>query len=864
MDPSYTRLLPADDPERLYYEEVRELFGGDDVLLLALISEEDIYRPEILDRVGRITRALEAHEGVERVISLATARDIRSTAGELRVVEFLEEAHDTEGQLARLRAQVANNPVFAEVLVSEDARATAIIVELLDTDDRIIVEQGIDTALLELARAEPGEGRIALTGGPHMRAAWTRGLETDLSRVIPLDLVLVLAIAWLVLRTLASVVVPLLTLLAALIWALGVLAWWGLELNPITVVVLPLVLVVGFAYVIHIISASSEVPGVGRERVERALVQVGLPVVLTAATTAAGFLALLASPLGAIREFGAFCALGIATTLVASLTLAPALQVLLDRGGERTPRAPMGEALLERLGQFDLRHRRGILAMGALVVCLSVWGATRLEVTTGLVTNLPEDHATRLDFQAVDERLQGAGLFSVVVEAGEAGAFQEPANLRRLEEIQTWLEEQPEISTTTSLADYVKLLHRGFLEDDPSALRIPDERALVSQLLLLGPAEDLEEYADFEYRTAHILVRSSVTDSKAIGALARRVRERLLELPRGLEGQVTGNIVLFSHALDLVAAGQATSLAWAFGMIFVILSVVFASVRMGAIALVPNALPIVVYYGAMGFSGTPLNLTTGVVACLVLGIAVDDTTHYMLNFNAEARRGGGESRGLVAALHRVGRPVTITSVALCLGFLVVGTAQMRSIAQFGVFASLTLAVAWIADLTFTPALSARMRIVTLWDLLTLDLGSEPHRTLPLFAGLRRDQAKIAALMMSVVRVKQGDHLMRLGDPGGELFVVLEGELAVSYPGAQGPTELRRLTRGDVVGEVGAFGRERSADVTATQAARLLSLSPADLARLRRRHPRIAAQVNENLIRVLSDRIVDLTERAART
>ncbi|MHC4342875.1 MAG: efflux RND transporter permease subunit, partial [Planctomycetota bacterium] len=454
----------------------------------------------------------------------------------------------------------------------------------------------------------------------------------------------------------------------------------------------------------------------------------------------------------------------------------------------------------------------------------------------------------------------GPTQITVVLEADYRDAWKEPANLALLEELQGWLEAQPEIEISTSIVDYVKLIHRGFNENDPEFYRIPDSRRMVAQLLFFGGSDEIERFVDLDYRVAAALVRASAVDSVVIAALVDRIEERLAELPDHVVGRVTGNTVLLTSTIDDIAHGQAVSLSTAFFVIFVILSFLFTSFRVGFIALIPNALPVLVYFGALGLGGIRLNATTAVIGCLVLGIAVDDTIHFFARFNTAAKERADESAGVREALMHVGRPVTYTSVALVLGFSTLLFSSLKNQAEFGALAAFTLATAWLVDMTFTPAIAARLKVVTIWDVLSLDLGDEPQKAIPLFHGLSKHQARMAALMTDIIERPAGHRLIEVGQKSDGIYVVIDGAL-VSYVEKDGRrVELNRHGRGDTLGEVGLFQGERTANVDCETPARLVYFETDDIHRLRRRYPRIAAQVLHNLSQILAGRLAAATTR----
>jgi hypothetical protein len=465
----------------------------------------------------------------------------------------------------------------------------------------------------------------------------------------------------------------------------------------------------------------------------------------------------------------------------------------------------------------------------------------------------------RVDFEAVNEHLEGSDAVYVVVEASQSDAFKQPENLALIEELQLWLEEQPNIGGTTSIVDYVKLIHRGYM-GDTDELVIPASRKLVAQLMFFGSNDEMESFVDSRWQMVSVLVRSRAIDSADVTELVDRIEAHLATLPGHLTGRVTGNGVLINKTSDVIALGQAVSLALAFVVIYAVLCLLFTSFRVGFLALVPNMLPVLVYFGTLGLTGVTLNTTTGLVACLVLGIAVDDTIHFLARFNSAAKRLGDVAKGVVEALVTVGRPVTYTSIALCIGFLAIATSTLQNQKEFGYLAAFTLGVAWLTDVIFTPALAVRMRVVTLWDMLTLDLGEDPHRTIPLLEGLTLRQARIAALMTRVQEYVAGSTLWKVDDPGDWMYVVVHGELVAIVPGKNGVERLP-LRRGDVVGEIGLFHGARSADVEVTQDCMLMRLTQENLAHLQKRYPRIGAQIYRNLNHVLADRMARSTARA---
>ena len=871
IDSSTDSMLPKHDEGRVYFERIKSLLDSGETTLVAL-SSDDVFTAESLQRIQAISERLEGLEQVERVSSLSTALNIRGEDGSLLIEPFFEDVPEDAAGLADLRRRALSDPIYAGNLVSKDGRVSVIAVTLLDLPEKEIQDSGIDERIQRIAKEEKGNLEVWVAGGAHVKAEMHRLMLRDLGVTTPLSVLVMSLVAFLSFRTVRGVLIPLLTAGISILITMSFVAVVFEQLNQITIAAPPIMLVVGFAYSIHVLSAYYDAIRLGSESSEHpttpaevAISEVATPVLFTGITTAAGFFSLMTSPLEAIVQFGAFCGVGVMVTVVVTLTFAPALlQVLAvpKKVSERKGKDVL-DALFEDIARFDLQNGRGILIAGAIVAVVAFAGMFLIEVGTDMVSNFKRDNVVRSDFESVNDHLEGANAFNVIIETTAESAFKEPANLRVLEKLQAWLAEQPEIGGSTSLADYVKVIHQGLQDGSKEEWRIPDSRELVSQLLVVGANDEITTFVDFDYQVANVVVRTTAMDSAAIMRLVERIEVYLESVPSHLRTAVTGNTVLLGRTMDDIAVGQALSLGTAFVIIFAILSLMFMSVRSGFVALIPNVLPVLIYFGVLGWSGITLNTTTGLVACLVLGIAVDDTIHLMAHFNAASKRYADQTRGIVEAICVVGRPVTYTTVALCLGFSCLMLSSMKSQIEFGMLAAFTLAVAWVVDLTFTPALASRMRVVTIWDVLTLDLGEAPHLSIPLFRGLRPYQARIVALMTSVRSVDAAAQLFKTGDFGDRLYVVLDGELLATSNRDGREVPLVTMKRGDVVGEIAPyFQGRRTANVHATADTRLLGLTNENLERLCRRYPRIGARIYANLNEVIATRLVSMTSRVA--
>jgi predicted RND superfamily exporter protein len=710
------KILPADGEDREAYARFRELFGNYEMLFVG-VAGADVFTAEGLERIRRLTRRFEDIDGVRRVLSLSNAPAVRSDGEGVRISSAFDEVPRAEAELARVRERILADPMYAGNLVSPDGQATALLVYPAEMSEREFRERGIDQEVERIAREEVGEAaRVLVAGNPPLKATTGRLIQTDVALLMPLSFVFMGLIAAYSFRSLPGVVVPLACIGLSLVWTTGTMVVAGRNLNLITFIVPILINTLGFAYSCHVVSAHDEQLAAGRsgrEAASRAVRGVAFPIFLTAATTAAGFLSLCLSRLPAIREFGAFCVVATVASLTAAITFAPALLAVIAKR-PRPPRAQRRENAIVRMAprfaDFDLRHPEALIGGGALVLVLALVGVTQIVVSTSFVANLKPDHPLRRSSEAFDEELGGSTTFHVYLEGGSPDFFQDPVWLGELQSLQRWLDDQDEVSKTTSLADYLMVINRAFHDGDPAKFAIPESERAITQLLTFFWTDGLSDLADSTYQAAHILVRAPAINSQGINGFVDRVERRLATLPEPIVGKITGDTVLIGRTMDEIAWGQALTLSSAVLIIYAILFLYFRSARTAFLALIPNTLPVTVYFGVLGLTGVTLNIITSLVACVVLGIAVDDTIHFIVHYRTQMAKLRNPDAAAKAALRAVIRPVTSTTLALCVGFLAFAGSGLRHQVEFALLSTSMLAFAWLVDMTFTPALCVRMGI----------------------------------------------------------------------------------------------------------------------------------------------------------
>lgn len=863
VDSSIENLLPAHDPERLYYEDVRKQFGSEEILVIGVFAD-DVFAPDTLARIDRLCEGLAAIDGVEEVLSLTTARGVEVVDDVLQVGRLMRELPATPEAAAAFRARAMANPLYRGNLVSADGRAAGISIVFEPMSDEEFARRGIEDRVRALVAGFDGPERLAVTGLPTLKVNGARLMEQDTRTFTPLALVLVVVVLTVMFRTVRGVLLPLTSLVLGVVWTDAAMVLTGSAITMGTLVLNPLLMVIGIASAIHLVSQyywelrpERDVRAV----VDATLQHVQVPIAIASLTTMIGFATLIFTPIPAIRDLGVYSVVGIVVILAASVTVVPACLLLLPRPRRlehRHTRDRRVVRVLQRISTYSISHSRVILLVTGVLLLASGWGILRIRIDTNYLTFFDPRSEIRRDNALISEQLAGTQPVYVVVEGGKPGAVTRVETLAAIRDLQTYIRNQRGVDTTMSLADYVRLVRRAL---NPQARgELPREQDEVDQLMVLVDPQDLRAVASPDYSRANIIVRTRLAGSREVAdfveGVERYARERFAP---DVRVRCTGTVVLLNRSADVLVYGQVAGLWQELTVLLLLLSGMFLSVRVGILALIPNVIPTVALFGIMGWSGIPLNVSTCTIAAIAIGIAIDDTIHLLSAFNAELRRSGDQERAIAHAIQSAGQAAVFIAAALAAGFFIVCLSNFQPVQHFGLLSGVTIGIALVTELFFTPALLATRKIVTLWDVLFLKLGRDPQKEIPLLAGMRPFQAKIVVLMGHLAAAPRGALITRRGERKAELYVLLSGRVEVKRPDDGVP--ILSLERGAVIGEMGLVRHQpRSADVEAVEDTEYLVLDERFLNRLRRQYPRIAATVFLNLTRILSDRLERTTDQ----
>ncbi len=722
VDPASEPLINPADPGIAVYERAIRDFGHDD-LYIVVMESEDTFARENLEALHRLTHRLRGLPGVASVQSLARVLSVEhdTATDTLRIRNLMDRVPKDAEAIERLRRRALGDPIYRKVLLSPDARATALNISFQPMTDGDFVERDLDGSIASLLAEETNATRrFHVAGRPHVRARAYHQMVGDIIRLIPIAVAVAALTMGLMTGSIFGVLIPLGSCSMSTLWVFGAMAALGIDVNLITLVLGSLMICIGSVYGVHVYArferlageeSSHEAPALACLRYTR------MPVLMAGTTTGIGFAALLLADIPATNELGLFSMLGVASVTLLSLTFVPAAMSMIplplrDRGRLRASRwfSVRLEGWLAHFEHLALERTGAVLAAWGLATVCAIAAIPSIAIDTDVITFFKADSDVRTDFAAVNRLITGAVPIYVMIDGHEEGTFREPTHLAHVRRVQERLEALPGVSAVLSSIDFLRLANRASHGDDPTFDRIPDTRAGVAEATFMLPKSELRRFATSNHSHINLIVRTGQAGSAAVRKLEAEIRQVLAtaELPTHFETHVSGNAVLLNRSADGIAENQATQVGFAASAIFVLIWAGFRSPRVAAIAMVPNIAPVLIFFGLLGSGVARLSLPTSLIGSIALGIAIDDTMHFLAAYRAE-RDAGRDARDAVrVCIRSVGRPIVLTSIMLVVGFSMILVSGFATLQEFGVLTAFTMAVCLVTDLLLLPALLVKL------------------------------------------------------------------------------------------------------------------------------------------------------------
>jgi predicted RND superfamily exporter protein len=700
-------MLPSDMESRLNTDRIDELFGGTDMLMVILKSE-DVLDPETLGRTKEISKQMKRVKGVDKVLSLFELKNIKGEEGTMIVEPAVRRIPENDAQKESLRKEIAENDIVYGSVVSKDFTLTAIIALLKsDVSDTVIVKE-----IQDLVRQNPGEEEVVIGGLPFTRVQVTKSIQEDFRQLLPLGILIMLVFLFFCFKQLRGVLLPFLVVIMSILFAMGLIPVLGWKIHVITVLVPIMLIAIANDYGIHLIAKCQEYNEEGnpyskKELAMKIFSSLSKPVILTGLTSTAGMLCLLGHIVIPSRQLSILASCGILFALAASLLFIPAVVSMLPISKPVLPakkgKKPFLEKMLILIGKLVTSRPKAIIAFAVVFALVISVGIFFVIVDTDPNKYYPDDHPVAYSGQLVNDNLGGAQSISVVFQ----GDIKEPRIMDKIDAIEHELAEMPEVGNTISIARVVRQMSRALNDPEEEWYdKIPDNRNAVAQYFELysmsGDPDDFEKMVDFPYEHALLTARLNTASTNEMSHVINRIKEKTASDPDVMLIGGFGSIL--SELAHKIVDGQLLSLGLAIVVVGILLMILFRSVTAGLISAIPLAISITILFGLMGIFRIELNVSTAMLSSIMIGVGVDYTIHYLWRFRIERQNGLDPQEAAKKTLTTTGRGIVFNAFSVIFGFTALLISSFMPVRFFGFLVIVSISACLMGALILIPAL----------------------------------------------------------------------------------------------------------------------------------------------------------------
>ncbi|MGJ8670961.1 MAG: efflux RND transporter permease subunit [Oceanococcus sp.] len=767
VDMSTEGYLRKSDPARQVYDAFQREFGRDERLVILVQSDSDIVNDEFLQHLKIWHEALAAIPQVDKVDSLINARLTRGQGDELIVQDLLEQWPQNDADFSQLRDRIRNNPLYRNHFVNPDLTHTILVVTpdtytashvgmpevesldefdfdagfaeddgLLSGDEPSAANEGaaflsqdevyliIDAIRAKTEQFERDDFRIGIAGSPFMMHQLTYILGRDMFVFSALGILITSILLYAIFRRWIMVILPVAVSALSVYCTFALMAFFGIAITTSVQILPSLLLAVGVGNAVHIFTVYFQAVDQGKNKraaLSYALGHSGFAVVMTGLTTAGGLISFVTANMKPVADIGIVSPMGIVCALVFSLVLMPALIAVtpFKAQGLRDDKDGALQRFLGRCADISTQQPWKVVTLWFVLILVCLFAAAQLKPSHYPLGWFPVGSEIRDTTEAIDTHFGGATFVEIVVDSGETNGLHNPALLKAVDQALIFADELEvhgvRLGKSTSLIDINKELHQALNGNDPAFYRIPEQRELIAQELLLfenSGSDDLNDIVDSSFSKMRITAKLPFVD----GVL---YPDYLAELKAGFEQRIgpyaeltfTGIISILGSTIKALIGDTIRAYMLAFLIISPLMMLLVGSVRTGLISMIPNLAPIVVTLALMALVGIPLDAFTLLIGSIALGLAVDDTIHFMHNYQRYYASSGDSTWAVRQTLRTTGKALMITSLVLSAAFFVNLLGSMHNMRAFGLLTGFCIILAFLADVLLAPAL---MTLLAQW------------------------------------------------------------------------------------------------------------------------------------------------------
>ncbi len=713
FDYNFENFFPIGDEDLIYYQGFRENFENDnDYLLLGFKREQGFFNQQFLNNLKNFRQQLSENKSVIEIQGPTGLFNPIKSPGGLFKIPIIHV--DNPDLYKKDSLKIYNDQKFVGTFFSTDGKAVAMLLKHTPLIEKPEADSLV--SIIEELSLQHQITPIFVAGKAKAQGVYIDKMKIELVLFLSISMLLVITFLSLAYRSFLQVIVPLLVVILSVIWILGIMGLFNKPLDIMLVLLPSIMFVVAMSDVVHILTKYIEELRLGHGKIsalKTTMKEVGLATFLTSITTAIGFLTLYTASIKPIREFGLYTAIGVFVAFILAFSLLPAI-LLLTKAPAVVHKDKFREKWLKYLSNAFikvLRNVRLISIISIVIIGLALIGISKIVINTYLLEDIPNDDPLKEEFTFFDEKFGGSRPLEVAIMVTDSSkTIFDLDVLKEIEKVETYLIKTFEAGNLASPSFVAKSLHQTINGGINSYFRLPNTANEIKNFkknlrYLKAAGNDQKLIAKdfklsrFSGKIKDIGSKISLERNEAFNLFVRKHIDTTL-----VNFKMTGTSLLIDKNNQYLTQNMMEGLGIAFLVIALIVAVLFRSLRMILIALIPNVIPLMIVAALMGYFGISLKLSTSIIFTIAFGIAVDDTIHFISKLKLELNKGKSMLYALKRTYLSTGKAIIITTAILAGGFLTLILSTFGGTFYTGLLVSLTLALAVLVDLTLLPAL----------------------------------------------------------------------------------------------------------------------------------------------------------------
>lgn len=721
MSYQMAQVLPQTDSTFKAFSNFQETFGKEGSVVVLSINTEDLWVLSKFNAWYDFTFEMEKIEGVDHVISLANAYNLykEDTVKKFKLEAFVSRRPETQLELDSIKQIALHLPFYKGLLFTDNSPATIMAItlneEVFMSAERVELFSQIQQSIKTFETKTGIE--VHASGLPYIRAITSNKVAAEIKLFCLLAALVTAIILLLFFRSFKAMLFSILVVAVGVLWGVGFIGMIGYEITILTGLVPPLIIVIGVPNCVYLLTKYHQEYRLHSNKMKaltRVISKVGTALFMTNATTALGFATFIFTDSKVLTEFGIVASTCVMMLYVLAITLIPLIFSFITAPKNRHTKHLEQKWVygsVNALVHITTKHRKLAYIVTVIVALISFYGITRMKTTGRVADDVPHKDKVYTDLKYFENTFNGVLPLEIIIDTKKKGGAMQMPTLKRIDELETLLEEYPELSKPISVIDGVKFAKQAFYNGNPDkyVLFNNNEKSFIAPYLTAakGNQDQIKAFVDSSRQVTRVSVRMADIGTASMDALVQELKPRIDSIfePEKYQVEITGTSVVFFKGTTYLVKNLFVSIAIAIVLIAFIMAILFNSFKMVLVSLVPNLLPLVITAGLMGLFNIPLKPSTILIFSIAFGISIDDTIHYLAKYRQELKnRNRNIKESAIYAIRETGVSMIYTSIILFFGFGVFTASDFGGTQALGLLISLTLLFAMLANLVILPSL----------------------------------------------------------------------------------------------------------------------------------------------------------------